>query len=176
MLRARKWGARDYYVHYSYLSAFIASIIVKVFGGRVFYWNCGETWKYQRPFFREKFERLTYRMVTFLVTGTEHLADEYARFYEIPRKKVKVMPNWVDTKRFKRVLDKPDLRKELEILQDRKVVFFVHHLSFRKGSRMILPVVRDLLKVRKDFFFVIAGSGPDEESLRSRVENTDRLA
>jgi glycosyltransferase involved in cell wall biosynthesis len=173
---ARFHGYRDFYVHYSFLSALMASIIVKVFGGRVFYWNCGEPWKYQRSYLRERFERLTYFLITFLVTGTEKLGDEYSRVYKIPREKIKIMPNWVDSERFQKVSNKNIFKQELAIPEDRKVIFFVHHLSVRKGTRMILPVIRELLKFRKDFFVIVAGSGPDEASLRERVNKTDKLS
>jgi len=173
---ARFHGYRDFYVHYSFFSALTASVIVKVFGGRVFYWNCGEPWKYTRSYFRERFERLTYHLITFLVTGTEKLGDEYVRVYKIPREKIKVLPNWVDNERFHKVSNKSIFKHELAIPEDRKVIFFVHHLSVRKGTRMILPVVRELLKLRKDFFVIVAGSGPDEVSLRERVNKTEKLS
>jgi len=172
---ARFNGYCDFYVHYSFLAAFVASLAAKVCGGRVFYWNCGEPWKYKRSFFRDWFERMTYRMVTFVVTGTEHLADEYAVRYLIPREKIKVMPNWIDTERFKDEPDKKSLCKELGLPTNKKIIFFAHHLSLRKGSRMILPVARDLLRVRKDVFFAIAGTGPDEEKLHSRSESSEVL-
>ena len=88
-------GYRNFYIHYSFLSAFVASLI-----GRTFYWNCGEPWKYKRPFLREIFERLVYKIVTHLVTGASSLADEYSRRYGISRDSVKVTPNWIDLKRF----------------------------------------------------------------------------
>ncbi|MFA6494739.1 MAG: glycosyltransferase family 4 protein, partial [Candidatus Paceibacterota bacterium] len=133
-------------------------------------------WKYKRSFFRERFERFAYSQITFLVTGTERLGDEYARVYKIPREKIKIMPNWIDTERFREISNKEDILNKLAIPEGRKIIFFVHHLSFRKGSRMLLPVVSDLLKRRKDFFLIVAGSGPDEESLRSRVNKSKELS
>jgi len=168
---ARYCGYRDFYVHYSFLAALTAAVAVRLYKGRVFYWNCGEPWKYKRSFIRDSFERLVYRMVTFVVTGTQKLAQEYAENYHIPVEKIKVMPNWIDMERFKEMSDKNTIRKELGLPNDKKIVFFVHHLSLRKGSRMILPVVSALLQIRNDVFFVVAGSGPDEAKLRSRAES-----
>ena len=171
-------GYKDFYVHYSFLSAIIASLLTKFLRGRgrVFYWNCGEPWKYKRTAFRERFERWAYSLVSFLVTGTEKLGEEYVKFYEIPRKKIKVMPNWIDNERFHGISDKNSFKRDRAIPEDRKVIFFAHHLSFRKGSRMILPVARELLRLRKDFFMIIVGSGPDEQNLRDRVNKTDKLS
>jgi len=175
LLYARFRGYRDFYVHYSFLAAFVASCIAKIYGGRVFYWNCGEPWKYKRSFLRERFERLTYRTVTFVVTGTGHLAHEYASHYKLPLEKIKVMPNWIDTERFKEEPDKKSLRQKLGLPDDKKIILFAHHLSIRKGSRIIFPVATDILRVRKDIFFAILGTGPDEEKLRSRSEKSEVL-
>ncbi len=169
LLRARLSGYKDFYVHYSFLSAFFSSIIVRVFGGRVFYWNCGEPWKYKRNVFREIFERLVYKIITHLVTGAPSLADEYAKRYGIKRDLVLVMPNWIDLERFKNTLSREDSRSNLSIPQESKVVLFVHHLSPRKGSRMILPVAKKVIDSFPDTIFIVAGSGPDENFLRDEV-------
>jgi glycosyltransferase involved in cell wall biosynthesis len=170
LVRARLAGYHDFYVHYSFFSAFIASLIVLVFGGRVFYWNCGEPWKYKRNFLREIFERKVYAMVTYLVTGAPSLADEYARQYSIKRSSVLVMPNWIDRERFKTGLSREEARGRLRIPQDAKVVLFVHRLSPRKGSRAILPVASEVIRVHTNTLFIIAGSGPDESLLRSEAK------
>ncbi|TSC54577.1 MAG: group 1 glycosyl transferase [Parcubacteria group bacterium LiPW_30] len=169
LLRARLSGYKDFYIHYSFFSAFFSSIIVRVFGGRVFYWNCGEPWKYKRNVFREIFERLVYKMVTHLVTGAPLLADEYVKHYGIKRDSVLVMPNWIDLERFKNTLSREDARAKLNISQESKVVLFVHHLSRRKGSRIILPVAKKVIDSFPDTIFIVVGSGPDENFLRDEV-------
>ena len=173
---ARFHGYRDFYVHYSFLSAITAGMIVRVFGGRVFYWNCGEPWKYKRSFFRERFERLAYHVVTYLVTGTEKLAVEYSEHYRILREKIKIMPNWIDNERFKNIPQRSDLRKEFDIPEGKKVVLFTHRLSYRKGSRMIMSVARDILTKRDDVYFIIAGTGPEEKQLRARLEQSPGIS
>ena len=172
---ARYRGYRDFYVHYSFLAALTAAVAVRLYKGRVFYWNCGEPWKYKRSFIRDSFERLVYRMVTFVVTGTQKLAHEYADHYHISFEKIKVMPNWIDMERFQDVPDKNAIRKELSLPSDKKIILFAHHLSLRKGSRMILPVARDLLNTRKDIFFAIVGTGPDKEKLMARSQVSEGL-
>ncbi len=175
ILYARYCGYRDFYVHYSFLAALTATLTVKIYGGRTFYWNCGESWKYKRSFVRDSFERLVYTLVTFVVTGTQKLAQQYADNYHIPVDKLKVMPNWIDIERFKEIPDKNAIRKELGLPPGKKIVFFAHHLSLRKGSRMILPVARDLLQTRNDVFFAIAGTGPDKEKLTARSQSSEML-
>jgi len=170
ILYARFHEYRDFYVHYSFLAAFSASICTKIFGGRVFYWNCGEPWKFRRSFLREHFERLVYKNINFLVTGAVSLGEEYSKHYPISAEKIKVMPNWIDMERFKEVPDKNALKKELDLPSDKKIIFFAHRLSSRKGAKWgALPVISQVLQKTNNALFVIAGTGPDEKMLQSRI-------
>ncbi|MBI2637928.1 MAG: hypothetical protein HYW88_03435 [Candidatus Sungbacteria bacterium] len=55
LFSARMRGYKDFYIHYSFFSALSAFVVAKAFGGRVFYWNAGEPWKYKRGKLREFF-------------------------------------------------------------------------------------------------------------------------
>ncbi|MEK7520884.1 MAG: glycosyltransferase family 4 protein [Patescibacteria group bacterium] len=173
LLYARLWGCRDFYVHYSFGSAFLASTIVKVCGGRVFYWNCGLPWQYRRGFLRETFERLTYRLISFLVTGTEELKKQYAAHYRLSPEKIKVMPNWIDLREVENRRaafgGAAQLRGELAVRAGQKVVLFAHRLSRRKGAHY-LPEILDKLR-DENAVLLIAGDGPEGESVKAEMEN-----
>lgn len=166
-------GYRNFYVHYSFSSALISSILVKIFGGRTYYWNCGEPWKYKRNLIREIFEKTVYKLITFQVTGAMSLAKQYSDYYRIPLSKIKIMPNWIDLKRFSSSLSTMDAKKEIGIPENKKIILFVHHLSPRKGSRMILPVASEVVGSNPDAVFIVIGSGPDEDFLRKEILKTE---
>lgn len=171
IFRLRLAGYKDFYVHYSFLSAFNASLITRVSGGRTFYWNCGLPWLYQRSFWRDKFERLVYRLVTFLVTGTEGLKREYSRHYQLPVSKIKVLPNWIDLARFqKKSALAPDLKSRLNISGKEMVVLFVHRLSKRKGAHY-LPEVAGALK-NENAVLLIVGAGPERENIEREIRKS----
>ena len=166
---ARALGYKDFYIHYSFLSAFNSSLVVKIFGGRTFYWNCGLPWLYQRNFLRDSFERSVYRLVTFLVTGTEKLKNQYAEHYHLPLMKIKVMPNWVDVNRFSQKSgEERNLKLQLNIPESAKIILFVHHLSKRKGAHY-LPEIVKLLR-DENVVLLIAGEGPEQEKLKAESE------
>lgn len=179
LLAARARGYKDFYVHYSFFGAMAASIVTRLFGGRVFYWNCGEPWKYKRNFLREGFERRVYKMVTYLVTGTETVARKYSEYYAIPMAKIKIMPNWINVSQIaKRVslIVKNEIKSELKIQDNQKVILFVHRLSKRKGAHH-LPAILDGLRGR-DIVLLIAGEGPERKELEQRFSVlglTDRV-
>jgi glycosyltransferase involved in cell wall biosynthesis len=164
LLWLRACGYRDFYVHYSFAGALVASIIIKLFGGRVFYWNCGEPWKYRRNFLRENFERRVYKMITFLVTGTEELAMQYSAHYGIPMEKIKVMPNWIDLTKTQEQKNK----KTLEIKDDQKTVLFVHRLSERKGANYLPEILRELQD--ENIVMLVVGDGPERHKIESRIK------
>ena len=176
ILCARAAGYRDFYIHYSFFSAFFASLLARIFGGRVFYWNCGLPWQYRRNWFRERFEQLVYQMVTFLVTGTEGLKREYAKHYKIPLEKIKVIPNWIDIAKVKsqsaswRTKIKIDeIRKQLNIPEGARILLFVHRLSKRKGAHYIPEIMNRLRD--ENVFLVVVGDGPEMSNLKLEISN-----
>jgi glycosyltransferase involved in cell wall biosynthesis len=166
LLSARIKGYKDFYVHYSFFGAMTASIIARLFGGRVFYWNCGEPWKYKRNFLREMFEKRVYKMITYLVTGTETVARSYAEYYDLPMEKIKIMPNWINLKKTLEQKNTRTKKQELSIRDEQKVLLFVHRLSKRKGAHY-LPAILDGLR-DQDVVLLIAGEGPERKELEQR--------
>ncbi|MDP3901943.1 MAG: glycosyltransferase family 4 protein [bacterium] len=171
ILRAYSSGYRDFYIHYSFLGALASSLLTRCFGGRTFYWNCGLPWNYKRNIFRDLFERMTYKTVTFLVTGTEGLKKEYAEHYGLSLDKIKVMPNWINIDSIKYQISNiktVELREELNI-KDQKLLLFVHRLSRRKGAHY-LPKILDKLR-DENIVMVIIGDGPERDLLKLEINN-----
>ncbi|OHA01836.1 MAG: hypothetical protein A3C16_05985 [Candidatus Sungbacteria bacterium RIFCSPHIGHO2_02_FULL_51_29] len=156
---------KNVYVHYSFVGAYAAVCVFRFFGGKVFYWNAGEPWKYKKGWFREMFERKVYRAVTVLVTGTEALKKEYARVYDIRPEKIRVMPNWIDCGRFSNVniAAVRNVRQAARIREHDAVVLFVHRLSKRKGADL-LPAIAEAFR-DDPVKFLVVGDGPERSAL-----------
>ncbi|MEK9175500.1 MAG: glycosyltransferase, partial [Patescibacteria group bacterium] len=170
LIRARLSGYTDFYVHYSFLSALNASMITALFGGRVYYWNAGLPWNYPQNFLRRAFERVVYYAVDYVVTGTDGLARQYAARYHIARNKIKVIPNWIDTKKFASAVsrfrsEKDAIKKDMNIALDEKIVLFVHRLSHRKGAHYLPEIVQTLSDEK--IVFIIIGGGSDRKQIES---------
>ena len=182
LLWARVSGYRDFYVHYSFRAALVASIIAGFFGGRVFYWNCGEPWKYKRNFWRESLERRVYKMITYLVTGAETLAIRYSEHYGIPREKIKIMPNWIDLEKIKYQIlnikneERERIKDGLKIPENQKIILFAHRLSERKGAHYLPEILKKLDTSRQargipPVVLLIAGDGPERKSVESKIKD-----
>ena len=168
IISARMRGYKTVYVHYSFMSAFVASVVMRTTGGKVFYWNCGLPWKYTRPFLRDIFERLVYKFVTHVVTGTPKLAERYAEEYLLSKKKVLVMPNWIDIEETRRTAghdDKSQVRTALGLPKDTSIVLFAHRLSERKGAQYLPDIA---LMLPKDVTLIVIGDGPLKETIEKQ--------
>lgn len=166
---ARRAGFKDFYVHYSFAAALAAILVTRFSGGRVFYWNCGEPWKFRRGKLREFLERLVYGNISYLVTGTSGLKRGYATTYDIPESKIRVVPNWI-------ALPPPQsdaglilkMRESLG-LKDRRAALFVHRLSARKGANFIPRIAQSLKE--KNIVLIVVGDGPLMTTLKREVNS-----
>jgi glycosyltransferase involved in cell wall biosynthesis len=164
LIKIRRQGYRDFYVHYSFMSAVNASLVTMFFGGKVFYWNCGLPWKYKRSFWRRFYEKTAYKMISYLVTGTKSLVVGYAEYYGLNMEKIKIMPNWISAGRF---LPSPrrvkDLRRKMGLSPRDKVLLFAHRLSPRKGAYWLPAILKEIKY--SDAKLIIIGDGPERASL-----------
>ncbi|OGZ47226.1 MAG: hypothetical protein A3J54_01310 [Candidatus Ryanbacteria bacterium RIFCSPHIGHO2_02_FULL_45_13b] len=162
VISARFRGVRTYYVHYSFKGALIAWFVTVLFGGKVFYWNCGMPWLYKRGLIEEYVFQFILCHV-FLVTATDGLANEYTEHYGLNKKNIRVVPNYIRVSRVGNKTKK-EARRELGLGQDKKIVLFLHHLSRRKGADL-LPEIIQTFQNKGDVLFVIVGDGPERKNI-----------
>jgi glycosyltransferase involved in cell wall biosynthesis len=178
-LAARLRGIRDFYIHYSYTGAIAASIVVRLFGGRAFYWSCSLYEEFPPTRKASWNNRLRHaanlwlletsvRWCTHLVTGTPRVAEYYVRHAGIPAGKIRLLPNFVDPERF-RAVSRAEARKQLRLDPDRKVVLFLHRVAQRKGAQYLPDIAAQVLRDAGTVTFLVAGGGPYLEELRRRV-------
>jgi glycosyltransferase involved in cell wall biosynthesis len=168
---ARAIGYDKFYVHYSYTNSILTSIVARIFGGKTYVWQCGlqgnylNEWKFnfssiKRKILNDIMLMLSYRLATYLVTGTETMANYYSRTFSLPRAKIKVVPNSINASRFSQTNRKDQCRLILNVDKNAKVVLFVHWLSERKGAQYLPEIVEKTVDSVPQAFFVIVGGGP----------------
>ena len=176
VILARLGGCARFYVHYSFSAALAACVVRRIFGGTVWYWNCGEPWKYERSPWRRRLERFVYYAIDYLVTGTPSLAKAYAAHYAIAPEHVRVLANWIDVRawqaeaaRLRAEGVRERVRTALGLAPQAPLILFVHRLSRRKGAHLIADVVAQLAN-RKAALAVI-GEGPLRLDLKRELES-----
>ena len=157
-------GYNNFYVHYSYIGAFNASLVSKITVARTFYWNCGMMWL----FGKDRFLQIVLKSVDFLITGVNALKIGYNQNYGINLNKIKIMPNWVDLKRFQSI-KKEYVYSKYNLERNKIYILFIHRLAKRKGAHYIVPVVKFLKNL--DVEFLVAGDGPYEKILKQEIKD-----
>lgn len=195
MVWARLRGYKVFYSHYSVSGAILSALVTRLLGGVSFYWNCvhtldfiparPKTWADCKLKLRNQYLLgVALHLVHHLVTGTATMARYYSEGYGLKLSSVRVMPNWVDLKRFENLPDKPTIRTELGWPLDRRVILFVHRVVERKGAHYIVPIAQEVIAQsggQLPFTLVVAGSGPYEARLSREIDaaglsDTVRLA
>ncbi len=98
------------------------------------------------------------KKVDSLVATTETVRAEYLKVGKFENK-ITIIPNGVDLERFNIGSFKEDLRRELNLPFDRKILLTVGRNHPKKGYNLIPEIARSLMKYREDFLWVIIGRG-----------------
>ncbi len=167
---ARIKGYTTAYVHYSYWSAILSSLILRLTGGIVLYWHCEvyenffSVFRWTRASITKKlFDEyalvLTLKAISYLVTGTKTVGEFYSKTFDLSPEKIKIIPNWINPKKFQLKETKKQLRELLNLPQNKKIIIFAHRLSPRKGADFLPELISSVTKGDPAAWFFIAGGG-----------------
>jgi glycogen(starch) synthase len=103
-----------------------------------------------------------------VIACSEYMRDEIADYFQCPRDKIDVVPNGVETTRFDR-LEGQDLThfRNMYALPFEQIVFSVGRVVFEKGLHVLVRAMPIILPQQPTAKAVIAGKGPELDSLRS---------
>lgn len=111
------------------------------------------------------------RLLTSITDGFIGVAKSHGDFLvqaeRLPKSKVFVIPNGIDTKRFvPSAIAYKEVRKELGLPEDAKIVGIVAALRPEKNHALFLQLAKRLQERNTKTHFVIVGDGPERASLR----------
>ncbi len=103
-----------------------------------------------------------------VIACSDYMRDEIASYFECPRDKIVVIPNGVDTAPFDK-LDGHDFSRfrNMYALPSEQIVFSVGRVVFEKGLHTLVKAMPAVLAQEPSAKVVVAGKGPELESLRS---------
>lgn len=184
--RARRKGYRTIFVRVSIRAALVAVLARLLWDCRVLYWQSGTTHHFDRA--QRGGKRLAWlfrthlpfcvvrRSVDAFVTGPQAMLDYYERVTGVPRRKLRLLYNDIDVRRFRAArldgMGRAARRQSLGLAPEALVVLFVHRLSPVRRTSYYLPHVMQLVRQALPecpIAWIIAGGGPDLPSLRREV-------
>jgi glycosyltransferase involved in cell wall biosynthesis len=114
------------------------------------------------------------RNATLVVTVSKYSARRIGQFYGIDKEKIHVVPNGVDTQRFKPSEGCKPLMHEIG-LNSKLCVLFVGRLIPRKGLNYLVEAASLIVKEYSQTTFLIVGNGPQKRQMVSAVEKRNLL-
>jgi glycosyltransferase involved in cell wall biosynthesis len=112
--------------------------------------------------------KLTKRVLLFIFKNCDYITPNNEAHTKLIRdlglKKVKTIPNGIDTKKFK-PRDKNKIREKLNLPKNKKIILFVGWLIERKGLKYLLEAIKDL-----NIILLIIGTGILEKQHKEQVK------
>ena len=116
-----------------------------------------------------KLEEKSAKNATLIVTVSKYSSGKIAQFYDVDKAKIRVVPNGVDTERFKPA--KPSEKIKQQIGLDSKLcVLFVGRLIPRKGLPFLIEAAKHIVEDYSQTMFVVVGDGPLKNNLVAHLE------
>ncbi|MGD6853365.1 MAG: glycosyltransferase family 4 protein [Candidatus Bathyarchaeia archaeon] len=114
-----------------------------------------------------KLERQMSKDATLIVTISNYSLQKMQKHYDVDTAKVRIVPNGVDTEKFKPQNDVATAKRQFG-LGDEPCVLFVGSLIPRKGLPFLVEAAKKIVKSHADAKFVLVGDGP----LRVPLQNS----
>ena len=122
-----------------------------------------------------KLESEAAKNATVVVTVSQYSAGKIIQLYGVDESKIRIVPNGVDTEKFKPTLDTTEIKQKIGFTQGKQYVLFVGRLVPRKGLNYLAEAAKHILKENKETVFVIVGEGPVKNNLVSTIRK-DRIS
>ncbi len=119
-----------------------------------------------------KLEAETAHDATLIVTISNYSLEKIQKHYGIDPSKVRIVPNGVDTEKFKPNENLQAVRKQFG-LGNEPSVLFVGSLIQRKGLPFLVEAAKKIVKEQPDTKFLIVGEGPLKKQLTTSIESAN---
>ena len=114
-------------------------------------------------------ERWMARRANAVVVCSYYMRGHVADIFDIDERRITVIPNGVDPSELRPVGDLQALRLQFAKPQE-KLVLLVGRLVYEKGFQLALDALPDVIDHVGNVRFVVAGSGPHEQALKTQAQ------
>lgn len=178
VLAARRLGVDTFFLRYSRTFTLVLLALRPLLRHRIVYWRSGmadlvpaESAPPWRRLHRQMDHRLNRGIlcaVDRVVTGPERMVTYTRERWRLPDGHVRLLYNDIDPHRFAPMsrAERGWTRQHRGVADDSFVALFVHQLSFRRGTRLLLPTLTALSGLPGAHVeLLVVGGGPDRDLL-----------
>jgi glycosyltransferase involved in cell wall biosynthesis len=116
-----------------------------------------------------KLEEESAKNATLMVTVSKYSSEKMVQFYDVDEAKIRIVPNGVDTQRFKPSEGGETIKRQIGI-DSKLCVLFVGRLIPRKGLPFLIEAAKQVVKEFSETVFVVVGNGPLKNNLLAYLE------
>ena len=113
-------------------------------------------------------EKKTAQQATLIVAVSRYSAEKIVKHYNVDTAKIRVVPNGVDTERFKPEENSAEIRQQLG-LGDAPCLLFVGGLVPRKGLPYLVEAAKKVVHEKANTQILIVGDGPLRTPLKDAI-------
>lgn len=122
----------------------------------------------KKIYYMENMEKRICKKVDKIIAVSNYTAQSIIKEYHISSKKVEIIPNAVDTKKFNLKIDDYEMRKKWNILSE-PVLLSVGRLDYHKGIEYLVKSFSKIVNDIPDAKLLIVGEGPLKNHILSLV-------
>jgi glycosyltransferase involved in cell wall biosynthesis len=116
-----------------------------------------------------KLEEESSKNATLIVTVSKYSSEKIMKFYDVNKAKIRIVPNCVDTQRFKPSEGCEKVKRQIGI-DNKLCVLFVGRLIPRKGLPFLIEAAKYVVEELNETKFLVVGNGPLKNSLMAQIE------
>ena len=116
-----------------------------------------------------RLEQESAKNATLTVTISKYSFEKIVQFYDVDKTKIRIVPNGVDTQRFRPSKECGKIKRQIGI-DNKLCVLFVGRLIPRKGLPFLIEAAKNIVKEFSQTMFVVVGDGPLKNSLLAHLE------
>jgi len=138
----------------------------------------GYSWFYGDAFVDVVAKSYTYSIGKWMLNSYDRLVFLYTKAlneiekFGVPRNRVCSIPNGVEPERFRLDSDIDDLRTELSVAYDEKVLLFIGRLAKVKRVDILIALTKSLIKEGFKVKTILVGDGPDRKLYEKLASST----
>lgn len=116
-------------------------------------------------------DALTSPLVTHYHFNSQTVADMYHKFFFLPKRKITVIPNGLETDKYNINIDIEKKKSELRVPQNKVIIGCVAKLRKQKGYKYLISAFTEVLKNNEDVFLLLVGDGNERKNIEKQIEN-----
>jgi len=104
-----------------------------------------------------------------IIVTSKSMLNEITNTFKIPNDKISIIPNGIDISEFNIQVNPFEIKRNIGIGEDKKLVLFVGRITSQKGVTYLIQAVPKILASHPDARFVIVGDGWELGTIKNMI-------